>query len=180
MKKPRRAFTLVELLTAMSIFSVIFATVILTLHALFRTSSGLSDGVAAAVQQQRFAAELRHDAHESLSATLSSPEGPDGVATVLNLSLAEGQDVEYRLYPHRIERRLRAADAVTHADSYGASPVLDQGWKLYGDRSTPLLEVLLRHDATAVIQGRDSLPPVQVRAALRIVCAPDGSITPEG
>ena len=75
MNTRRKAFTLVELLTVMTVFSAIFATVMLTLYAMQKTSRGFSEGIATSAQQQRFDTQLRVDAHQSQDAELkATPE----------------------------------------------------------------------------------------------------------
>ena len=76
MNARRKAFTLIELLAVMTVFSAIFGTVMLTLYAMQKTSRGFTDGIATSAQQQRFVNQLRVDAHQARETELkqANPE----------------------------------------------------------------------------------------------------------
>ncbi len=175
MRVHRKAFTLIEMLVVMGVFSALFGTVTLSLYAMFRTSDGLSEAVSEVVQQQRFAAQLRRDAHEALAAQVTSPQESPIAATLLRLSLADGRWFEYRLQETRIERHVRKGDAVLSIDSYSVWPVIDRGWILSDPTSGSLLTVYLHRQAGSVTSAKPQLPPLPVKAALSVACLRPGT-----
>ena len=168
MNTRRKAFTLIELLAVMTVFSAIFGTVMLTLHAMQKTSRGFSQGLAASAQLQRFATQLRSDAHQASDAELKLADPENTATTLLELTLTDKQVVTYQLYEDRIERRAISDGTIVHQDSFSVSPVRDQGWSLDEKRPSPLLTVHLNRNAG---NGSDTVPtliPIRVDAALRI------------
>jgi hypothetical protein len=163
------------MLVVMSVSSALFGMISLSLYAMFRTSSSLSDAVAATAQQQRFAAQLRSDAHESISATLVAPEEPSGVAAVLRLELTDGHSIEYRLQEGQVERQLRAGDSVLSIDSFRVVPVMNEGWILDDNRPAALLTVYLHQQPGSETGVKPTRYPLKVTAALGITCLLPGA-----
>ncbi len=168
MNAKRRAFTLIELLAAMAVLSVIFATMLLTLYAMQKTSHGFTDAIAATTQQQRFTIQLRTDAHQAQNATLQPADSDETASTVLEMTFADDEIVEYRLNEDQIERRMRSGATVVHQESYSVSPVLETGWSLDNTRPTPMLTVHLHQNAGNGSGRTPTLIPLTVAAALRI------------
>ena len=172
MRARREAFTLVELLTALTVFSTILGTMMLTLHAMRTTSRGFTQGIAAATQQERFATQLRLDTHQARNGVLKRARLEETADTLLQLTLADSRIVEYRLFEDRIERRARSGEAIVHRDSFVVSPLLDKGWSLDESRPFPLLTVQLNQIAAHGSGTAPTLSPVRVNAALRISTLP--------
>ena len=170
MNARRKAFTLVELLTVMTVFSAIFGTVMLTLYAMQKTSRGFTDGIATSAQQQRFDTQLRVDAHQSRDAELKANPG-DAAPTLLELTLSDNQVVKYQLYEDRIERQAFSLGNVVHQELYSVSPVLNQGWSLDDKRPFPLLSVQLNQNAGHGSDTSPTLIPIRVDAAVRIAAS---------
>ncbi len=166
MKNRRPAFTLIEMLVALAVFSAVFGTVSLSLFAMFRSSQRLSDAVSAIAQQQRFASQLRNDAHVAATARAISPHEPGSRATTLELSWPDGRSVHYRLEQQHIERELRAGDASVAVDSFSVVPDSAGGWNVEPRGSSALVTINLLTrapgDPAAVQNGR----PVPVQAAV--------------
>ncbi len=179
MKASRSAFTLIELLVVMAVFSVVFATASLSMFALFRTSDGVTTGLQAALQQDRFAAQLRRDAHASLEVkTSSAPQSPE-VATILQLSQPDGRVIEYRLQPEQIEREVRSADQILSVDSFRVPPRCDIGWMVDRQRLHPLVTVQLCPHPGCRINAVRQPAPVPVVVAVGIVtCSPASNTQP--
>jgi len=172
MNARRKAFTLVELLTVMTVFSAIFGTVMLTLYAMQKTSRGFSEGIATSAQQQRFDTQLRVDAHQSREAELKKANSEDTAPTLLELTLSDNQVVKYQLYEDRIERQAFASGNVVHHEFFSVSPVLGQGWSLDQVRPFPLLSVQLNQNSGNGSDTGPTLIPIRVDAAVRIAVSP--------
>ena len=172
MKAACKAFTLIELVAAMSIFSAIFVTMLLALHAVQNTTGGVTDGIASAVRQQRFAIQLRTDAHQAHNAVLRQADPQEPAKSVLELTLADRQLIRYRLFEDRIERRASRGDAPVHQESFPSSPVLHKGWSLDAARPYPLLTVYLHQFAATQPNATATLTPIRIDAALRVAAPP--------
>jgi prepilin-type N-terminal cleavage/methylation domain-containing protein len=168
MRARRKAFTLIELMTVLTVMSAIFGTMLLTLYAMQKTSHQFTDGIAAAAQQQRFAGQLRVDAHQAKEASIRRARPGDPAATILKLTLADDQTVEYRLFEDGIERRANPGEATVQQESFSARPVLDKGWSLDETRPSPLLTVYLNQNAGTGSDTTPTLIPMRVDAALGV------------
>lgn len=166
LRSRRRAFTLIETVTALTVMSAIFGTMVLTLHVMQKSSQGLTDGMNVSAQQQRFAMQLRRDARQALSAT-TSREANDGPAQALELSLADGRSVKYRMSADGIDRHVMSGQSIVHRDSFAVSPVLDNGWAVDTERTAPLVTVHLHRDAGIGTQTNPTLVPLQLVVALQ-------------
>ncbi|MHB0956957.1 MAG: PulJ/GspJ family protein [Pirellulaceae bacterium] len=182
MRSIRRAFTLVELLAVMAIFSVTMSIIALTLHGLQRAGDRVQASVGAGIELDRFAMQLREDTHAAREFALSAPEPADSAAEVsaaevvepqsasssastLTLTLPGQQIVEYRLSSDRIQRRVNTGDVDLHRESYRLRPVLEKGWTLAADTSGPLITVHL-HLASGPGNHPDPLAPLSVQCAV--------------
>ena len=104
MRSIRRGFTLVEMLAVMAVFSVTMSVIILTLHALQKAGDRAHANMSAGVELDRFATQLRTDAHAARTFTLSPTEPANSAASVLTLTLPDQQIVEYQLTADQIQR----------------------------------------------------------------------------
>ncbi len=172
MRTQRKAFTLIEVITALTVLSTIFGTMLLTLHAMQKTSRGFTEGLTATTQQQRFVTQLRRDAHQAQKAVLKRVDPDDTKDLLLELTLANGQVVEYRLFASQIERHIRSSEAIVAQDSYHVAPVLDKGWSLDTSRPFPLLTLYLNQISGRGATVAPTLIPLRINAALRISTAP--------
>ncbi len=137
MRSIRRGFTLVEMLAVMAVFSVTMSTIVLTLHALQKAGDRAHANVSAGVELDRFATQLRADAHAARTFALSPTEPPRVAASVLTLTLPDQQIVEYQLSSDQIQRRVRSGDVDQHHESYRVRPVLEKGWTVTVTRTLP-------------------------------------------
>ena len=163
MSSRRKAFTLVELLVVMTVVTAIFGAMLATLHAMQKTSVKITDRTAATAQQQRFAVQLRSDAHQANRATVRKSDDKDTQETILKLLMANNQTVEYRLGTDRIARRVLSGNSTTHQETFAVRPVVEDGWVL--DQQRPLVSVHLHQTSHG---GPKTLEALQVKAALRV------------
>lgn len=172
MKRPRAAFTLVEMLAVMFVLSAILGTWILTLHAMRKTGFQFTDGMDAAAQRRRFAVQFRNDTHQARGATVKRVDQDEPAATVLELTFPDDRVVEYRLREDRIQRRNRSRDAIVSQESFRMAPVLEQGWSMDETRPFPLLSVYLDQGPGVGANETPTLRPVLVRAAVGVCMSP--------
>jgi prepilin-type N-terminal cleavage/methylation domain-containing protein len=165
MRSIRKGFTLVEMLAVMAVFSVTLSTIVLTLHALQKAGNRAHASVSAGVELDRFATQLRSDAHAARTCTLSPTEPANIAANVLTLTLPAEQIVEYLLSADQIQRRVRSGDVDQHHESYRVQPLLEKGWTLTANTSAPLVTINLQ-PAKARGNHPRGLAPLSVHAAV--------------
>ena len=165
MNSRRKAFTLVELLVVMTVITAIFGVMLLTLHAMQKTSVKITDRTAEAAQQQRFAIQLRSDAHQADKASVRKADDKETADTILKLSLANDQFVEYRLTKDQVERRVLSGNSTEHQEAFTVLPDVESGWVL--DQQRPLVSVHLLQNSDGSTNTL-TLEAIQVKAALRV------------
>jgi prepilin-type N-terminal cleavage/methylation domain-containing protein len=168
MRSIRRGFTLVEMLAVMAVFSVTMSVIILTLHALQKAGDRAHANVSAGVELDRFATQLRADAHAARTCTLSPTEPAQSAASVLTLTLPDQQIVEYQLTSDQIQRLVRSGDVDQHHESYHVRPVLEKGWTVNANSSAPLLTINLQPAQSHGNHPR-GLAPLNVNAAVGLI-----------
>jgi prepilin-type N-terminal cleavage/methylation domain-containing protein len=170
MRSIRRGFTLVEMLAVMTVFSVTMSVIILTLHALQKAGDRAHANVSAGVELDRFATQLRADAHAARTFTLSPTEPAHSAASVLTLTLPDQQIVEYQLTSDQIQRLVRSGDVDQHRESYRVRPVLGKGWavNVIKDPSAPLITINLQPAQSRGNHPR-GLAPLNVNAAVGLI-----------
>lgn len=140
----RSAWSLLELLVAMGLASVIFSSIGLTLALVFRADQRLRDEVSRSQTVESLTAQFREDAHRAMEVMTVPPERE------LLLSLPQGQAVRYATVGLGIERQLRVGQQVRHREVYrlvGAAPT----WELEGQLLRMRLESEASSDAATVL-----------------------------
>ncbi len=181
MRSRRGGYSLIELLAVLAVFSVTFATIVLTLHGLQRGADRAHTGLGNGTQQIRFARQLRADAHLA-QAFVTSPAADTGHPdAVLQLTLRDEQHheqiVEYSLRANCIERLVRRADAVQQRESYQVCPAAPHSWSIVASGSRPLVTICLQQPlASAPRAASHDVPPLRVDAVLGLL--PSSTIKP--
>ena len=125
MSRADRGSSLIEVLVAMSILGAIWATLALALHTLYRADAKLRDELNQANSLDRFVTRLRLDAHDSITAAITS----DGdVATTMTLSNGEARSIQYSISNDGIERLVRDGDTIKHRESYHLPGITHATW----------------------------------------------------
>jgi hypothetical protein len=157
------------MLAVMAVFSVTMSVIILTLHALQKAGDRAHANVSTGVELDRFATQLRTDAHAARTFTLNPTEPAQSAASVLTLTLPDQQIVEYQLTADRIQRLVRSGDVDQHRESYHVRPVLEKGWTVDAKvPSAPLITISLQpaQDRSSHPRG---LAPLNVHAAVGLI-----------
>ena len=130
----RRGFSLIELLAVMTVASVIFGVLGVSIFALHRTQTRVQDDSHTAAALADFARRLRADAHAATAASLQT-DGDAEPSESLVLDYDDGRRIEYRFdtASRRIHREVRQADEIVHRDAF----VLPRGAEV---RWSPLAE----------------------------------------
>jgi len=146
MKSARRAYTLIEMLIALTMLAAIWTTIALALHTLYRADRRMHDELSRANSLDRFAAQLRFDAHQARAARLV--DGPAGTSTLV-LDSGTPQTIAYRLAADEIQRVVTSGDTLKHRESFSLAGLKQADWKLAADTAptvTLRVELSRGHD----------------------------------
>jgi len=114
-------FTLIEVLVALTITSVMLAATALTLGTLFRSERNIRNELEHAQMVSRLAAHMRRDAHEASSAVIE-----DGI---LRFASPSGL-VEYRREPRRIVRVALRDNTQQHLEVFPWAEGATSTWEI--------------------------------------------------
>lgn len=121
----RGGFTLIEMLTTITIFSFLLASAAVAIGTLFRTQGELQDELIAANTSSRLAAQLRADAHLANSAEVTR----EGDSTNVRLLLPNA-DIHYVTQPRRIIRTVTQGDTEAHREVFSLLEGTTADWEL--------------------------------------------------
>lgn len=171
MRLRRRGYSLTECLIAITLIATIMGTVALTLHAMYGADRRARDTMAHERSLDRFAAQLRSDAHQAASATIQQPSSETDPATELQFELPREQTIQYTVQTHNIERVVRRADTVQHRETYPL-PASSTGWQIREDGASPVVSLVLELDARG--RANEQLVPREYRvdAAVNLITPP--------
>ena len=143
----RRGFTLIELLAVMTIASVIFSVLGMSIFALHRTQTRVQNDAHTAATLAELARRLRADAH---AATAVSPdaaeadaEAADGGGLVLEYDNGRRVIYEFDSAGHRIQRRVTEGEKVVHRDSFVLPRGAEVRWTMPEEDEPPLAAVVI-------------------------------------
>ena len=108
-------YSLIEMLVAVTIASLVLTSVAVALHSLFRVDQHLRREVVQSTSLSRISFQLRSDAHEANSATLDQTgEGRPRLV----LTYTEGRTVTYAAEEARIVRLVQQDEKVQHREVF--------------------------------------------------------------
>ena len=113
----RRGFGLIELMTAMFVFSVAIALFVAFLEVVLKISNGGSDHLDRLVVTSRLARALRADVHAAHSAELTGPVS-GAAATRLRLALGQNVWVEYAAERDQVRRERIEGSVAKQQEQY--------------------------------------------------------------
>lgn len=173
MKSRRSAYTLVELLAVLSVFSATLAIIILTLHGLQKSSDRLRSDLESGTEQGRFAHQLRSDAHAAETFVARAAENSADQPTTLELTLPDQQTIEYQLCDDHVQRLVRRGNAVVQRESYRVVPAAHRGWTAVTTGVRPLVTVYLQRPAASAPDAHPSAPLWCVDAVIGLSSSPN-------
>lgn len=128
-RRRRGAATLIEVIAAFSVSSVLLATSAMVIVLLFRLDRLGRDELTASISEGRLAADLRDDVRAS-SDLGPVPEGP---ADALELIGPGGKSVSYRAEGGDLLRARHEAEGVERLERYRLLPGTVARWEVLGD-----------------------------------------------
>lgn len=134
----RCGYSLVECLVAIALATTAITTVAVTMSGMHRAYRQVREQTLSEMELNRFAAQLRADAHRALSANLEEEEN-----TAAQLILSNEETVRYTLQEGRIQRDQKRNDKLVHHESYALPDACTARWEIVKDESTPMLSLRL-------------------------------------
>jgi len=128
MKRHSHGMTLVELLVAISVSSVIMCGSGVLLHGMYRADKETRLGIAADASVARFSLQFRRDAHAA-SQVRALPD-TDGTSPGFAFRGTGSSAVEYRWQVPDLIRSVTESDQVVHRDSFRFGPGASVTWQL--------------------------------------------------
>lgn len=128
MKHRSRGMTLVELLVAISVSSVIMCVCGVLLHGMYRADKETRLGIAADASVARFSLQFRRDAHAA--SQVSALPDADGKSPGFAFRGAGSRAVEYRWHDPELVRTVTESDQVVQRDSFRFGPAASVTWQL--------------------------------------------------
>jgi type II secretory pathway pseudopilin PulG len=166
--KKRNAYSLVECLATLAIIATVMTTVAVSMSGLHRACRHVQRDTASEMDLQRFAAQLRTDAHGALSAQQEVAEADDNTVGSMLLLLGEEESVRYTVTADRIQREHLQNEKVIHRESYRIPETCQARWKVKENGSAPMVSLQLDPDP-ADPNGPLGQQTIQVNAAIGLL-----------
>ena len=141
--RTRRGYSLVECLITIILIGATLSVVAVAMSRMRLSCVRVSRASTEELELERFALQLRTDAHQALS--VEEEEGNDATATgpALVFRLADGRWVQYTVQATHVERLLHRGDEVRHRETYRLPKSFAAVWQVQTDRSLPLVSLKL-------------------------------------
>jgi prepilin-type N-terminal cleavage/methylation domain-containing protein len=108
--KPRRGFTLIEIIVAIAVATVVLAAAVALLHALLRADAAHRDAMQRSAAVDRLTQQFRDDVHAAVRVAGASPDW--------QFDLPGGRSVAYQMTADGIVRIEKAGQAVAGRESF--------------------------------------------------------------
>lgn len=163
--KPRRGYTLIEMLVAITAGVVVMAVATGMLHTLMRLEQQSHKRFTERAAVARLTDQFRRDAHAALEATLIAPEEGKPVGGLAwRFALADDHRVEYRSDLEGLLRTESLGDRTTAEERYAFATTVRAAVDLDSSENVPM--VRLRLEGVSVPGGDAPMPPLLVKARL--------------
>ena len=137
-RRSRAGFTLIEILTVLTITTFILASVGIVISSLHRLNRKLRDDFPADAQLARLGIQFRSDIHASQKIELiDANESNVG----LLLTTAEGHNIEYRSDQNRIARNVTRGDQAKRREEFVLRRGAEVDWSLVSDSTLATLSI---------------------------------------
>ena len=147
----RNAFTLIEIILAATIVSVVLSSVAVALHVMFQVDGQLREDLAYSVLLPRLSIQVRQDAHEAYSVETTRSEDE---LSVLTLKLTDRRVVRYEANGSRIVRIVHRDEEKLRHEVYALGAAVVR-WEF--DEETRLLQLRIEHNVGEIEGAQDSL-----------------------
>jgi prepilin-type N-terminal cleavage/methylation domain-containing protein len=158
--KSRRGFTLIEMVAAVTISTVLMGIAVLLLHSLLKSHNSGREHMNYYRTVNRLAEQFRSDAH----ATVKTSSGDDGKFFDFLPNTADSAKIRYQLLPGRIDRTELKGDTTVRQDSYMLLADMQASFKIQTDKDTDIasLSIFPNQDPTKLYHPT----PVRIDAVL--------------
>lgn len=145
-RRPRRrtAFTLVELLLIVTIFTFLLAGVAVALGTLLRAKGQLQDDLERSSQVARLVKQLRADAHRAVTA-----EEPDDTTIVFH---SQQMQIKYLTETNRIVRTIVDGEETLHREVFPLATKTSIRWEV-SESTPPLLSAVIEFEPEESAHG---------------------------
>ena len=116
--KQRQAYTLVEMVVAIGLTAVTLSVTAMTMHSLHRAEHRMRDDFQEQRTLKRLVAQLRQDAHEASSASLTNELDANSPARQVTLEMPDGKPIRYAIHTNRFEREVLDESNVAHRETF--------------------------------------------------------------
>jgi len=141
--RTRRGHSLVECLIAIGLIGATLSIVALAMSQMRRSCRRVSQASTTELELERFAFQLRTDAHQALSVELEGADDATAAAGTLLFNLADELSVKYTLQAVQVERLVHRGDEVRHRETYRLPKSFTAAWEVQTDRPLPLVSLKL-------------------------------------
>ncbi len=164
----RNGFTLVECLAAIALIGVAMTTVAVAMTGMHRACQRVREEIASEMELQRFAVQLRADAHEALSAKQEGGKEENAASDSILLALSDEESVQYTVQAGHIQREQRRGDELLHRETYGLPDSYTAHWELKKNGSAAMASLKLEPQPVE-LSGRMGDQPIQINAAVGLL-----------
>ena len=149
--RSRNAFTLIEMILAVTIISLVLSSVAVALHLMFRVDAQLRKDLAYSVLLPRLSLQVRQDAHESNSTVITNVQ--EG-SSVLTLAQGDNQFVRYQTNASGIVRSVYRDEEELRHEVYSLEAAAVR-WDF--DEQTRLLRLRIERNLGEIKDAKDAL-----------------------
>jgi prepilin-type N-terminal cleavage/methylation domain-containing protein len=160
----RTGYSLVELLVVLSIASVAFSAVALTLHLLQRVNHQLRNEVPQSEAMMRLTLRFRDDAHGSTQFSIEA--SPDG-SSVGRFRQLDGVEVLYQQQTSVVVRTVLRNSQQVHQERFRCADQAELIWASAGDPPS-IVTLVLKRNKGRIKDAADSIQADRMDAALGI------------
>ena len=139
--RTRRGHSLVECLITIGLIGATLSIVAVAMSQMRRSCQRVSQASTTELELERFAFQLRTDAHRALSVEREGANDATGPALLFRL--ADELSVKYTLQATHVERLLHRGDEVRHRETYRLPKSFTAAWQVQTDRPAPLVSLKL-------------------------------------
>jgi len=144
--KRRVAFTLVEVLLIVTIFTFLLSGIAVAMGTLLRAKEQLQDDLVRSSVLSRFAVQLRQDGHRADSA-----EKPDEATIAFRVQQVQ---IKYVVEPNRIVRTVAEGEQTRHHEVYSLANKTSIRWGI-SDTKPAVLSTVIEYESEKETQGSE-------------------------
>ncbi len=164
----RNGYTLVECLVVIALIGTAMTTVAVAMSGMHRAGQRVRAETAVEMDLQRFAVQLRADAHEALSAEQEDGDDDKGSAPTLRLTLRDDETVRYTVGEETVQRERRRGDERVHRETYRLPQAYTAHWELEESGLVPMVRMKLEPEPVELSSPMGT-ETIQIDAAVGVI-----------